>query len=113
MDILQSLHRVIESPSKVIDMTNDEGKTADEGEGPTTTNENRNEQESYYKLICFRFALSCSLKLRKHKLTSPGSNDSGMYVQCYLLHFMLDITTLNSSPCAPFSSIFPVLRNIN
>jgi hypothetical protein len=81
VDILQSLHSVIESPNKVIDMTNDEGKTEDVGEGPTTTNEDRNEQESYYKLICFRFALSCSLKLRKHKHTSPGSSDSGRYVQ--------------------------------
>ena len=103
MDILQTLHRVIESPNKVIDMTNDEGKTEDVGDGPTTTNEDRNEQESYYKLICFRFALSCSLKLRKHKQTFSGSNDSGRYVQCLFLHFTLDIINLYSSLFIPFS----------
>jgi hypothetical protein len=105
VDVLQSLHRVIELPNKVIDMTNDEGKTEDVGEGLTTTNEDRNEQESYYKLICFRFALSCSLKLRKHKHTSPGSSDSGRYVRSFFLHLMLYISILNSSQYAPFSCI--------
>ena len=94
--MLQSLHKVIESPSEVIDMTNDEGETADGGEGPTTTDEDRIEQESYYKLICFRFALSCSLKLRKHKFTSPGSSDSGRYVQ--FLHCTLYCTSSFSVP---------------
>jgi hypothetical protein len=103
VDVLQSLHRVIESPNKVIDMTDDEGKTEDVGEGPTTTNEDRNEQESYYKLICFRFALSSSLKLRKQKHTSPGSSDSGRYVQKFFVHLMLNIIILTSSLFIPLS----------
>ena len=68
----------------VIDMTNDEGKTADIGEVVTSTNDNRTELEEYYKLICFRFAMSCSLKLRKHRLPSTASGESGRYVECAL-----------------------------
>ena len=81
VNILQSLHGVIQSPNKVIDMTSDESVTPDYiGEAFLSANENQNMLEHYYKLICFRFAISCSSKSRSHRLTSASSSESGRCV---------------------------------
>ena len=83
VDILQSLHKVIKSPKKLIDMTNDEIKSADKDdeneEDSSLTMEDRIEVKRHYKLICYRLAISCSLKLRKHRLTCAESGENGRY----------------------------------
>ena len=87
MNILQSLHKVIESPKKLIDMTNDEEKSAekdddenDEDEKDSSlTMEDRIEVKRHYKLICYRLAMSCSLKFRKHRLTCAESGENVRY----------------------------------
>ena len=86
MDILQSLHKVIKSPKKLIDMTNDEEKSSDKDdeddedkEESSKTMEDRIEVKRHYKLICYRLAISCSLKLRKHRLMCAESGENGRY----------------------------------
>lgn len=83
MDILQSLHKVIKSPKKLIDMANDEEKSADkdddDDEDSSPTMEDRIEVKRHYKLTCYRLAISCSLKLRKHRLTCAESGENGRY----------------------------------